>query len=143
MLIVILQVQVQTIEFTKVSRNIYGRNAIGYATHLGKFTQSCKPLVFSQPGISEWTIPGKIELKNKQKWLMSQQNTSSCSHPLEVSCLKWFGNVIQIAWSVFTIMFQVESLYMNSYMADIFNQMVYLQDPMMSKKVLVGELSLQ
>ena len=32
---------------------------------------------------------------------------------------------------------------MNSYMADIFNQMVHLQDPTMSKKVLVGELSLQ
>ena len=40
-------------------------------------------------------------------------------------------------------MFQAESLYMNSYMADVFNQMVHLQDPTMSKKVLVGELSLQ
>ena len=39
MLIVILQVQVQTIEFTKVSPNIYGKNAIGYARHLGKFSQ--------------------------------------------------------------------------------------------------------
>ena len=39
----------------------------GHKTHLGKFTQSCNPLVFSQPGISEWTIPGKIEIYNVTK----------------------------------------------------------------------------
>ena len=42
-------------------------------TDLGKLTQSCKPLVFSHPGISEWTIPGGkdkkylvVEIENDQ-----------------------------------------------------------------------------
>ena len=32
---------------------------------------------------------------------------------------------------------------MNSYLADISNQMVYLQDPTMSKKIFMGEFTLQ
>ena len=114
---------------------------IANLTNLGKLTQSCNPLVFSHPGISEWTIPDKNTKESKWKsvpwwtiprpavihwrspaWNYACSYQRHCCHHVQKHSFH-FDNLV-IFSSNYTIL-------------------VYLQNATMSKKILVGEFTLQ